>query len=32
MSQCRVFRFMTVAIWREGKRRMVAYMEAASYA
>jgi len=30
MSQCRVFRSTTVAIRREGKRKTIAYMEAAS--
>jgi len=30
ISQYRVFRSMTVATWREGKRRIVACMEAAN--
>jgi len=31
MSQYKMFRSTTVAIQRKGKRRIVAYMEAASY-
>jgi len=31
MSQYRVFRSTTVIVWREEKRRTVAYIEATSY-